>query len=67
MFGKDAMIKLGVSKLKDFMRERGNVNEIEFTENEINDWFASTGQSFSILTLQDPKKGKVIKVLYSGE
>ena len=65
MFGQDAMIKMGLSKLTDFLKSKGNT--VEFTENEINDFIAKKGQPFSILCLDDEKKGKIIKIIYSGD
>lgn len=65
MFGKDAMIKLGLTKLKEFIKEKGN--SVEFTENEINDFIASKGEPFTILCIDNPEKGKIIKLIYSGE
>jgi len=70
MFGKDAMINLAVNKLIDYIKKSGKKEggyTLEFSENEINDYLAENKHAFSILCLQDPKKGKIIKLIYSGE
>ena len=65
MFGKDALIKLGLNLLKKFMAE--NNAKVEFTENQINDWLAVHKHPYSLLCITDPEKGKIIKIIYSGE
>lgn len=65
MFGKDTMIKMGLAELTKFMKSKGGT--MEFTENEINNFIADKGQPFSLVCLDDEKKGKTIKLIYSGD
>lgn len=65
MFGQDAMIKMGLTKLGEWLKSQGGT--IELSENQINDFIADKNQPFSILCFDDDKKGKVIKLIYSGE
>lgn len=65
MFGKETMIKLGLAELTKFVKSKGGT--LEFTENEINDFIAEKEQPFSLICLDDEKKGKTIKLIYSGD
>ena len=70
MFGTQAMIKIGFKKFADFIKSNSKKENgycMEFTENEINNWLAENGHEFSILCLDDVDKGKVLKIIYSGE
>ena len=65
MIGTDTMIKFGLQKLGEWIKSKGGTYDL--TENEINDWLAQKGYAFSILCIDDEKKGKIIKIIYSGE